>query len=333
MHRTKRKNGGPRYLPSERLQILKTALASRPMSFEDIEELLGVSHSTAQRLLRVVAATEPLVEEEGDGRKKCWRMMPGARTESIRMSYAQMIALYLSRGLIAALAGTGIKEDLDDVFERLLATLRKHDADAAQNLERVLYVVPAGGRRLYEGRLDDVDEVLTAMRESERIDVLYASRSKPPRMLRFDPYTLVLFDGGLYVAGFSHEHAKLITLVLDGFREVTRKKGDRFAYPDAYHPKELFDGAFGFMSGDPVRVRIRFDAKEAHFVRRAVWHDSQRIEELEGGALVLEMNVALVPEVVTFVLSHGAGAEVLEPAELRAMVQTELAGALARYRS
>jgi predicted DNA-binding transcriptional regulator YafY len=248
------------------------------------------------------------------------------------MTLAQMIALYLSRGLIAILAGTGIKEDLDDVFERLFATLRKNDADTAKNLERILYVVPAGGRRMYQDRLDDVDELLTAIRARERIDVLYASRSKPARALRFDPYTLVLFDGGLYVAGFSHEHGKRITLVLDGIREVVRRKGDRFEYPEAYHPSQLFDGAFGFMAGDPRRVRIRFDAKEAHFIRRARWHDSQRMEEADDGGVVLEMNVALVPEVVSFVLRHGKGAEVLEPPELRDMVRAELEGAAARYR-
>ena len=50
--------------------------------------------------------------------------MPTARRQSITLTTAQMVALFLSRRVFDFLAGTGFKEDLDDVFAKLEATLK-----------------------------------------------------------------------------------------------------------------------------------------------------------------------------------------------------------------
>ena len=78
-------------------------------------------------------------------------------------------------------------------------------------------------------------------------------------------------------------------------------------------------------------MRIRFDPRFALQVEERQWHPSQKLERLPGGALELVLEVGGLDEVQAWVLSFGAGAEVLEPAELRAAVETELTRALKRY--
>ena len=67
--------------------------------------------------------------------------MPAARRESLTLTTSQMLSLFLSRRVFDFLAGTGFKEDLDDVFARLEAKLRRRDFVAARNLDRKIFDV------------------------------------------------------------------------------------------------------------------------------------------------------------------------------------------------
>src|ERR1700759_5435995 len=104
---------------------------------------------------------EPLYEEMS-GKRKVWRLMPTARRQSLTLTTAQMVALFLSRRVFDFLSGTGFKEVLDDVFAKLEATLRRRDATAVRALDRKVFDVNEA-RHLYEGRVEDVGDILTAL--------------------------------------------------------------------------------------------------------------------------------------------------------------------------
>ena len=124
-----------RYAPAARLHALRAMLdASEGVSIYDVAERFGVAPRTALRYVQALArAGEPLYEEMV-GKRKVWRLMPTSRRQSITLTTAQMVALFLSRRVFDFLAGTGFKEDLDDVFAKLEATLRRKDAAAVRNL-------------------------------------------------------------------------------------------------------------------------------------------------------------------------------------------------------
>ena len=102
----------------------------------EIAERFDVSVRTALRYVQALRnAGEPL-DEHLDGKRKVWRLHPAARRETITLSTTQMVSLFLSlAGFSDFLAGTGFKEDLDDVFKKLEVTLRKRDYDT-RNLDR-----------------------------------------------------------------------------------------------------------------------------------------------------------------------------------------------------
>jgi predicted DNA-binding transcriptional regulator YafY len=81
-----------------------------------------------------------------------------------------------------------------------------------------------------------------------------------------------------------------------------------------------------------VPVRIRFDKRWSTYVQEHIWHPSQQLTPGPGGGIELSMQVGGTAELRSWVLSFGAGAEVLEPASLRSEVVKELAGGVARYR-
>jgi predicted DNA-binding transcriptional regulator YafY len=284
---------------------------------------------TALRYLQALQrAGEPLYADTV-GKRKVWRLMPAARRQSITLTTTQMVALYLSRRVFDFLAGTGFKEDLDDVFEKLEATLKRKDFTAAKNLDRKVFDVNEA-RHLYENRLEDVNDIITALLREDRLRVTHESVSGARKTFVLDPYTLLVYKKGLYLAGFSHHHREIRTFALDGFRAVDWLKDDRFDYPAGFRPEQLTEGAFGLIRGERTHVRILFDAKVARYVQRRQWHPTQRFQSVDDG-IEMTMDVSGTTEIVSWVLGFGATAAVLEPISLRDLVAEEARRLGSRY--
>jgi proteasome accessory factor B len=320
-----------RYAPARRLAEVRALLnTGEGASVYDVAERFRVSVRTAIRYIRALqVAGEPLYEEVVE-RRKVWRLMASARQQTVTLTTAQMVALFLSRRVFDFLAGTGFKEDLDEVFAKLEAQLRRKDYAAARNLDRKVFDVNEA-RHIYEGRIEDVNDIVTALLREERLRVTHESVSSGKKTFVLEPYTLMVYKKGLYLVGLSQRHAEIRTFALDAFREVEWLRGDKFDYPTDYRPEHVTEGAFGLIRGSEVtRVRIQFDAKVARYVERVMWHPTQRFKRTAAG-LEMTMDVRGTVEVVPWVLGFGGDALVVEPAELRAAVAGEVRRAAARY--
>ena len=322
-----------RYAPAARLHQLRTLLdGPEGVSIYDVAERFGVNPRTGLRYLQALLRAGEPIYEEIVGKRKVWRLMPTARRQSITLTTAQMVALFLSRRVFDFLAGTGFQEDLDDVFAKLEATLRRRDAAAVRNLDRKVFDVNEA-RHLYEGRLEDVNDIMTALLREERLRVTHEGVSGGRKTFVIEPYTLLVYKKGLYLAGRSEGHGgEVRTFALDGFRAVEWLRGQTFEYPEAYRPEQITEGAFGLIRGkETTRVRIRFDEKVARYVQRRMWHPTQRFRKLADGGVEMTMDVRGTVEIVSWVLGFGRTAQVVEPRGLREEVAAELARGAARY--
>jgi proteasome accessory factor B len=132
------------------------------------------------------------------------------------------------------------------------------------------------------------------------------------------------------VVGFDHKSGEIRTFAVDRIREL--ELGDQhFEVSQDFDFDRYIGSSFGVIADRAVRVRIRFDPRWAGYVEERTWHDSQRFEKARDGRLELCMDVGSTPDLRSWILSFGSGAEVLEPLELRAQVARELEGARARY--
>jgi predicted DNA-binding transcriptional regulator YafY len=320
-----------RYTSSQRIEVLRLALQARRLTYAEIEELLEVSHATAWRLVKVLRTTDDLEETTDDEQRPVFRIRTNPKIERLRIAPLELVSLFAASRILSIFSGTGIHEDHDSVLERLSATLRPADAQLLRGLERKVHFVPFGGRRKYDDRIDDVNETLTAILRNHRLAITYPSSKGGNRSFLFEPYTLVFYKTGLYVAGRDCDKAAVILLSLDRFISVEWRKDDVFEFPEAWQPSELSDGGFGIILGPVTDVAIRFEAAVARFVERAEWHETQEIETLPNGDIVLKMRVAGTIELTSWVMSWGSKAEVLASSELRASIAAEHAKAAALY--
>jgi proteasome accessory factor B len=270
------------------------------------------------------------VYDEYEGNRKVWRLMPSAREGLLTLTTSQMVSLFLSRRVFDFLEGTGFKEDLDEIFHQLEAHLKRKDFVAVRNLDRKLFDVNEAPF-FYEGRIEDVNDIITALIREEQISATHASVGRGAKTFVIDPYTLLVYKKGLYLAGYSHLHDNVRTFGLDGFRSVDWKKGEKFEYPADYQPAKLVEGAFGLFTGPPAQVRIFFDEKVARYVKRRQWHPTQVIDKVPGG-IVLTLQVHGTVEVLSWVLGFGEKAEILEPESMRAEAARIVETASKRYK-
>ncbi len=319
------------YSQARRLDQVKAYLnTTGGATVYEIADRLKISVRTAIRYLRALEEGGERIYDEREGHQKVWRLMPSARHGFVHLTTAQMVSLYLSRRVFDFLEGTGFKEDLDEVFGQLESALKRKQFSAGKNLDKKLFDVNEAPYR-YEGRLEDVNDIITALVREEQLDIRHGSVGRGKKDFVIDPYTLLVYKKGLYLAGFSHHHQGLRTFALDGLRKVQWKKGARFEYPADYTPAQLVEGSFGLFGGPKTRVRIFFSEEVSRFVRRRQWHPSQTIKSVPGGIeLVLEVRGTV--ELKSWVLGFGDKAEVLEPETLRSEISEELGRALARYR-
>jgi proteasome accessory factor B len=112
--------------------------------------------------------------------------------------------------------------------------------------------------------------------------------------------------------------------------EVTRQ---RFEIPEGYRPEEHFRSAFGLVSDRPMKVKVRFSADVAHSVKERIWMPGQKLKADGEGGVTVEFEAAGEMELVSWILSYGAHAEVLEPPELRAEVKRQVRGMRQFYRT
>jgi predicted DNA-binding transcriptional regulator YafY len=149
----------------------------------------------------------------------------------------------------------------------------------------------------------------------------------------FDPYTLAMYRGGLYVIGHSHLYRKVIYLAVERMRSAT-KTAERFAYPKRYSPQKYTEGIFGIIEGPETKVELRLlNAETAAYLASRRLHPTQRFVKQRDGTTRLTMTMRGTTELVGWILSLGPYVEVLKPRNLRDEVRAALSTAARLYRN
>jgi proteasome accessory factor B len=151
------------------------------------------------------------------------------------------------------------------------------------------------------------------------------------RVHTFDPYTLVVYRGGLYLIGRSDRHDKVIYLAVERIHSV-ELEAEHFEYPARYSPRGHHRGVFGIIEGDETRVELLLmDPETAALLRARRLGLAERFQPRSDGTTLLTMRVRGIDELANWVLGFGPHVKVLRPAALRERVVRDLRAASELY--
>ena len=175
-------------------------------------------------------------------------------------------------------------------------------------------------------------QVLTALREQQSLQIEYHGADRNQRTRRIiNPYELRHVGGDWHLLAFDHLRQAMRTFNL-GRVKVSELLAQRFERDPEFNAEEWRRSLFLGESGDGLMdVAVRFEANQAVFMRERQWHETQTIEELPDGGIVLRFQTGSWGEVVRWIMQYGSHAIVLEPEELREEITCEVQRMAAYY--
>ncbi|MDQ7795024.1 MAG: WYL domain-containing transcriptional regulator [bacterium] len=300
---------------------------------EQLAQKLGCSRRTAERYLeriRLVVADDLVYNRTRRG--YCFKSGK-LDLPAFRLTEGEAIALFLGGKLLDQCRGTPYKEHVAEALRKICTYLARDVtyADVARPAGWISFAV--GSLRGDEEQvLERFTRVHRAIQDRETLRVVYFAVYRGGLDQReIDPYHLYLHSGVWYAFAHCHTRKEVRIFALDRIHSI-EGTGRRFERSPDFSPQAFVSDSFGIERGEPVDVAIRFQAAPARYVRERIWHSSQTVEELGDGGLILRLRVGGLGEVRRWVLSYGAGAEVLAPPELRDAVRRETKGLAEVYR-
>lgn len=323
-----------KYSQAGRLHSIIRLLETRQgLTLDELAEECCVDRRTIHRDLNAVEEAGYTLTSGWEDGKKVYSFLTKSRNiPPITFTLQQLMSLYLLRSLGAHLAGTPFMAEIDDLFRAVNSVLPDRYAAHLERIARVSLPL-LNGARDYSRASAYLQELQRALLHQYRIRLGYAKKGKGEAdQYQVDPYTLVFHKGGIYLLGKAHNRGAMRLFALERICgvEVTRQ---RFEIPDGYQPEEHFKSSFGLVNDNPMKVRVRFSAEVAHTVRERIWAPDQKFSSDSERRVTIEFEASGLMELVSWILSYGMHAEVLEPAELRKEVKRQIREMREFYRS
>ncbi|MCP5042727.1 MAG: WYL domain-containing protein [bacterium] len=271
----------------------------------------------------------PVISEKREGRV-FYRFMDSFRLGDVPFTPDELLALAFSADLLQTLEGTVFHDSIQSAMAKIRAGLGPELTRYLDRLANSFRVLP-GPHKCYAESSETIRVLNESVLAQRTVEIAYRTgRSGEESRRELDPYRMWYRNGGLYVIGHDHRSGEIRTFAVDRVLgiHVTEKPFD--ADP-GFDFETLVSNAFGVISETPEAIRIRFDAEWRNHVVEHVWHPSQKLAELEDGGVELQMEVGPSPELRNWIMSFGAGAEVVEPESLREEVIEELRRVSERY--
>jgi len=300
-----------------------------------IDALADDLEVTTRTIRRDLAALQeagfPLFDERDEDGRAHWRL-EGQALKGLETGFtlAEICALYLSRNMLEAVAGTPFQRDLTLAFTRLEKMLSPRMRQFLDRLPQVL-VAKAGPRARGADAAPDIVARLLEATLHYRVATMKYNSVSSGRMKDYviHPYRLVFAQGGLYLLAYVPEYKDVRTFAIDRIAVVSLDK--QTFTPNRAIPDDVFGNSLGVNTGPASRVDIAFDNRVAPYVRARVWHPSQTLRESDEGGLILTLDVCHDAALRSWILSWGASARVLSPPSLAAEIRADLTNATAHY--
>jgi len=317
-------------------------LFGRPLgwSFESILSDLNINERTLQRYVKGFTRSfvdlngTPLIEVFMRGDRRILRLEQHPKAPDSNAYKAA--SLFFTITVLRFLDGTILKEGVDDLWDRLRKQLPRPQADLLYDVERKFFAVPNTPKN-YKDFDDQLDFLLRALLHGWRLEIEYKGRADS-RVHQFDPYTLISYKGGLYLAGRSNLSDHVLYLAVERMRHVDfvvdrEGRNERFLMPASWNPERHTEGAFGIVDGPETEVELLIcNADTEMYLRSRAIHPTQKFHLRFDGKTTLTMKVRGTTELKNWILGFGPWLQVLKPAELRNEIADLFSAASRIYR-
>ena len=315
--------GGHSRPPLARMQRLHDLLMNeRPVNCQQLGREFEVSYKTIQRDLDFMRDRLHLPIEYDPSRYTFRYTEPVEAFPLLQVSEGEILALFVAQKVLAQYRGTPFERTLGSAFQKLTGALKEEVSfDLGEwGSDYSFRVTGASAADLEIFRL-----LARAIVQRQEIVFSYQPmRADTPETRHVYPYHLANIDNAWYLLAHDPQRGQIRTFALPRIR-TPKLSGKTFDRPRGFSAEKELKGGFGVFTGKAKHeVRISFDSFASRLIRERDWHPTQRIREIKGGSIELQMTLGALEEIERWILSWGDHAKVLAPPPLVESVKARI---------
>lgn len=256
---------------------------------------------------------------------------------AVNISEGDLFAICIAEKALQQYEGTGIYDDLNRVFKKILNSLPSETnyllRDISSNTSIAAFPATATDGEIWK-------KVLDALQEGQAITIWYQKPGQDaPASRKIFPLHVAHYHGSWYILGYCHTRGETRVFNLsrikktEAARETLTEENIREKFLKSFHPQKALSESFDMHVGSESKaIKIRFAPAIAPYIQERKWHPNQVLIPEPDGSLLFQANVNNLVGMVPWILSWGANAKVLEPVELVSEIQAELGKLTEVYR-
>lgn len=258
--------------------------------------------------------------------------------KNFKVTEGTLLSLLVVRQTVEQYAGHPIAEELTHVYDKLAESLNRK----VSLQDNVLAPVSFSPQQTQDINTEIWSAVLKATNSQKLLRISYGNRwkkgTKGPKERTIHPYHIVNLVGTWYLLGSaSKTDLDVRQYTLEQIRSA-KVLQDNCTVPEDFDIEDRLGITFGRYMGDPanvVDVRLRFNQRVAPLVMKRI-NPKETRKVLPSGDIEITFPASRsgpwpLFHVKSWVLSWGSNVEVLEPDELRELVQRDAQSILKCY--
>lgn len=288
--------------------ILLSLQRHKRIRSQDLADKFHVSKRTIYRdILALSESGVPVVSLPGEG----YELMEGYYLPPLNFTDTEATALILGTQLLKQQAAGTVTIGAEQALEKIAAALPPNVRERVEALTNIIGFFAGRDRfNLDDPRLMTLQKAIQSRRVVHLRYHGYDRDATTERVL--EPYQLYYVMGAWYVEGFCRLRKEMRTFRLSRIEKLA-PGADVFVK----RPRERRE-----IRGTTI-VKIRFNDKIVRWVRERQHYGFVKERAQGNKGVVMTYQVLKLTDIMPWALSWGAGAEALEPKELREMIRSE----------
>jgi predicted DNA-binding transcriptional regulator YafY len=304
------------------------------LSVKELADQLVVSKATIERDLATLRELFAIVDELEGKQKKLYRINRRFRElETLTFGVGEVLAIYAALADLKPFTGTLLHDDLQAALSKIRGYVGPgHDAV----LEELQHVFTSHKRGFidYGAHGELIDDLTDSIARRRVCKIRYHAKWKQTiRDHQIQPLRLVWYRSSLYLfAVVVGDDVKVATFAVHRIQRLDRTDAG-FEPPEGVDVDAIISRAFGiFVSDLEEEVEILFDKEVAWRIEEQTFHPDEKKSRLADGTLLYRLRSSAQWEIIPWVRSFGAHAELIQPRIWRDVLIADLEAAVARYR-
>lgn len=255
---------------------------------------------------------------------------PNKKLPAFELFENELLAITMGSDMLQSRTGKTFKPQIEQAIDKIAERLPRY----SREIEEFRALIRFRSAGIAPVTPDIWFTLKRACEERRKVDILYFTAYTGKEQWRtINPYILIEHNGAWYAPAYCNLRNENRLFALHRIRECNISD-ETFQIEKGFDVQKWVDEAFLLEHGDgEQRIVIKFNPVGARYAIERKLHPTQTIQTHPDGSITMEFIAHNLNEVKRWVLTYGASAEVLEPAELRRRVKEEFVEALRAYGS